>query len=496
MAKSKKLDRASTEDILLEMVKKLQLLNTGSDIYVTVSRENHKENLLIDSKAFARYLKSRFHDKYGEFPSDNIIKDITDYVQDSAAELGAVEARYRVAREGDTIYYDLADGNCVEITKSGWAVTRDTPNFFLHLGEQKVQDTPIAGEGDISRLKKYVGNLPDEDWILLVAYIVSCFVPSIQHPVCNISGSNGSGKSTLSRVLKELIDPSITNVETLNSSLDNITARLNSTYYAAFDNLSYLTKKQSDFLCGAVTGTAVTKRKLYENNTSITVKLKGNLCLNGITDFVKRPDMAERCLFFKTERLREKRIPEGDFWSSFEEDKPYILAGIFDLLSAGFAEVDSVKVFNPIRMLDFQKWGLAITDTMGVTSEFSHRLTANKWRQLEISFDNSVLVRLLDDYLSPGESHQDTTSGWFKHLRDFMNEADDEEYNKEHYPKDAARFAQRLMELEGVLEGYGITLERYRNSENYSCLRIDKKMVRIPVFGKRTPIILLGNHAA
>jgi len=52
-------------------------------------------------------------------------------------------------------------------------------------------------------------------------------------------------------------------------------------------------------------------------------ELRGNLCLNGITDFVKRPDMAERCLFFKTERHREKRISKGGFWGDFKEDKPY-----------------------------------------------------------------------------------------------------------------------------------------------------------------------------
>lgn len=494
--KKKKMEKAEIEDTLLEMIKELQLLNTGSEIYATVPRETRKENLPVNSKAFARYLKSRFRDEYGSFPSDNCISNITDYAQNSAAELGAVEARYRVAREGDTIYYDLADGNCVEITKAGWTVTGDTPNFFLHLGEQKVQETPIAGKGDIDRLKKYVGNLPEQDWVLLAVYIVSCFVPDIQHPVCNINGSNGSGKSTVSRLLKELTDPSMTDVETLNYSLDNITARLNSTYYTAFDNLSYLTKKQSDFLCSVVTGIAVTKRKLYENNTAVTVKLKGNLCLNGITDFVKRPDMAERCLFFKTERLREKRISEGEFWADFKEDKPYILAGIFDLLSAGFAEVDNIRISDSVRMLDFQRWGRAIADAMGLGPEFERRLSANKWRQLEISHNNSVLVRLLDEYLTPGEVFEDTMTGWYKHLKDFMNDADDEEYHKDHYPKDAARFAQSLNELEGVLEGYGIMLERYRNSENYSCLRISRKIVRIPIFGKRTPIRLSEGGAA
>lgn len=226
----------SPEDKLLELTKEFPLLHTSSDVYITIPRKERKENLVVSSGAFRRYLKSAYRNEYDRFPSDISIKNVTDYLQDKAMERGSVEAYFRIGCVGDAIYYDLADGTCVEITKDGWSVKSITQNFFLQSGDQSQQKTPLARKGDINRLKPYL-NIPEEDWVLFVPYLISCFEPNIQHPICCLNGSNGTGKSTLAALLKKLIDPSVSELETLNNSQENTVLRLHSSYYTAFDNL-------------------------------------------------------------------------------------------------------------------------------------------------------------------------------------------------------------------------------------------------------------------
>lgn len=232
---------------------------------------------------------------------------------------------------------------------------------------------------------------------------------------------------------------------------------------------------------------------LYENTDKLSIKLKKPMCLNGITDFIKRADLAERCLFFQTVRIpADRRRAYNEYWQDFERDKPYILAGIFDLLSSAMATVEDVKLSECIRMAEFHKLGYTIAEAMGgFGEEFNQRLKANKVRQLEITYRNSVVIQLLDDYLESGEAWDGTMSSLYKHLRDFMNEdATDDLYNKSQYPKDAARLGGALRELEGALDGYGISLEFYHNSEKYSCVSVKKMgvnnsepIVRVPITG-------------
>ena len=102
--------------------------------------------------------------------------------------------------------------------------------------------------------------------------------------------------------------------------------RLNVDYYLAFDNISTISKNQSDFLCSAITGVSISKRKTYPNNKLNTVQIKRGICLNGISPFIKRADLSERTIFITTKLIQSNtRIGDTDFWESFSKDLPYIL---------------------------------------------------------------------------------------------------------------------------------------------------------------------------
>lgn len=488
--------------LLMELAENLPLIRANGVGYTTIQRKEQKATIPIQGGEFKKYLKSAFFDKYGDFPPDVSVKNVADYLTNRAMELDQQEAKLRVAEKDGALYYDLCDGSCVKIANGTWSIVANDLNLFLRGPDQLPQVRPEAGKGNINLLRKYI-NLPDDDWVLYVPYLCYCFISGVQYPIFVINGPNGSGKSELSRVTKSLIDPAVNEVETMNNVQDNISVRLNSAHYLAFDNLSGLSKPLSDYFCGVATGISTTKRMHFENFDTVTMKLEKPICFNGILDFVKQPDLAERSLFFNTKKFNPATRRElGEFRASFEADKPYILAGIFDLVATAHETSKTATISGLTRMTEFHKTGRCIAEAMGgYGEEFEARLKMNTNKQIEIVYGNSVVLQLLDDFLDPGEIWDSNIGKLYKCLRSYMDTDADEYYIKSQYPKDAARFGSKLRDLEGVLTSYGISIDFYHNQDNYSCVKLMKagitkeesqgsdKIIRIPIVGLRKAII-------
>ena len=141
------------------------------------------------------------------------------------------------------------------------------------------------------------------------------------------------------------------------------------------------------------------------------------MCLNGISNFVFRADLAERILFFTTKLIRESnRLGDNEIWDSFNEDLPYILGGIFDLLSSALKMLPTVKVDKPVRLADFHRFGYAVAEAMGNRGkEFDEVLKSNKDRQMEITCENAMLIRLLIDFLKENDGEWCSTMTFLGH---------------------------------------------------------------------------------
>lgn len=69
------------------------------------------------------------------------------------------------------------------------------------------QEIPANGEDDINCLLDYV-NLEEDDELMFLVYLISCFIPGVQHLILNIWGEAGTGKTTISKIIKDLVDSS------------------------------------------------------------------------------------------------------------------------------------------------------------------------------------------------------------------------------------------------------------------------------------------------
>lgn len=482
------------DKLIMELLDELPLIRTENYVGVQIVLNGKKEFVPIDDDKVFGYLVHELKDRYGIWAKTNAIKNCITYKKFEGYDKELTELKLRIAYHDDSIIYDLCDGKCVVVNKYGWEVKENDYTFFKHYSDQKEQITPIPCKDGWKRIEKYL-NIPEEDKILVIAYIVACFNPQYTFPSISINGGYRTGKSTITNLIKDIIDPSTSSSEMLLNSFDDLKVRLNSCYYVAFDNLSKISNSMSNFFCTVINGTTLTTRKKFENDTPFIITLKRGMCLNGIGNFIINPDLVDRMLFINTKPFsKDSRIGEKKIELNQAEDMPYILGSIFELLSKALGTVDSVKISEPFRLIDFHRFCYAIAEAMGGYGEdFNNAIKRNKDRQNEIVYENFEIVRIIEDFLIENDYEwSSSVEMLYKSIKGFVELDDENKYNLKAIPKAPNAFSRLLTFHESDLAERGFRFEKKKNGKGVKEITFyyDKKIIRTPIIGIRKPVIL------
>ena len=107
-------------------------------------------------------------------------------------------------------------------------------------------------------------NLRDpKDQLLFKAYLITLFIPEIQHLILLLKGVKGAAKSILETMVKRIIDPSQVELLILNKRQNDFIINLSHNYYNAYDNVRKIPQWLSNIICAATTGAAYSTRTLY-----------------------------------------------------------------------------------------------------------------------------------------------------------------------------------------------------------------------------------------
>jgi hypothetical protein len=104
----------------------------------------------------------------------------------------------RVGGDNGSIYLDLADADwqAIRIDRAGWCVeSRPTIRFVRPRGMLPLP-LPVRG-GSIGKLRDFINVRAEEDFILVVAWLLSAMRDHGPYPVLAAIGEQGSAKSTL-----------------------------------------------------------------------------------------------------------------------------------------------------------------------------------------------------------------------------------------------------------------------------------------------------------
>jgi hypothetical protein len=98
---------------------------------------------------------------------------------------------------------------------------------------------PEAGE-PIEHLRGFVNVESDDDFLLLVAWLVAALRPRGPYPIAIVGGEQGSAKSTCARVLCALVDPNVAPVRSAPKDERDLAVAAHNNRVLSFDNLSVL----------------------------------------------------------------------------------------------------------------------------------------------------------------------------------------------------------------------------------------------------------------
>lgn len=369
----------SQADALLELLKKLREQGQVSyfrdelgEVWAKIMVGAHHENYPIDSRYFKLFARRKFHEVYEKAINKDALSTALSNVEAVLPNLEQHEVHLRVAQKDENLYYDLSNSNweVIRVDREGWELINDCPVHFKRFPHQKPQVIPEKEGGDIWQLFEFLNLQDEESRILTVVQLVTSFVPRIPHPMTDLSGDHGSGKSLYLSFKRELIDPSVITLLSLNNDRMELVQQISHNYFCPYDNITSLQDWASDSLCRAVTGEGVTKRRLYTNDEDIIYHYRRVIAVNGINCVALRPDLLDRSILIRLSRIpRNRRKEEKELWKSFNEAKPKILGGIFNTLSQALRILPSINLESLPRMADFAHWGYAIAEVLGIGGE-------------------------------------------------------------------------------------------------------------------------------
>jgi DNA primase len=452
------------------------------DIFSYVQVNDHGEVLPIMSRAFRRWLVGKYYAITGESPQRDSVNEALGVIEAKAVFEGEQRSlSLRVAWHDGAIYYDLADPawRAVKITADGWEIVDKPPIIFRRYQNTMAQVEPRR-PGNLALLDNYL-NLDENNKLLCKTEALSTFIPGIPHAIPTVAAEKGAGKSTQQCIRRRLIDPARQELASLPPDRNELALMLAHNYAPAFDNLSGLQGWQSDMLCTASTGGGISKRQLYTDSEEVFLSFQHCPALNGINCVATAPDLLDRAIILHMERINpDERREEADFWATFEADRPYILAGMFDALAGALRVYPTVKLKTLPRMADFTRWGYAIAEAAGLGGDkFLKAYSASvKAASDEAISGNSVAAAMLAFFENRTWSRWSGTPSQLLDALEKLAETERIDIRGKGWPKSANSLTRKINGLKSNLLDAGMKIEQGKSG--------DRQMIITPLDTENT----------
>lgn len=469
-----------------EAVEQIKAQNTlffdqQQEPYIALDKKGGRVIKLM-SKEFERWLRNFLIKKYKRFQGLDAVVDIirTMLVYEAETSGEYHELSTRLCRTDDSkgnpveIVYDVGDGtHAISIKPEKWSI-QNVPIAFLHHQHQKPQCLPERhGDCSLEALRPLLSEFKDDrEWLVVMAYICSLYVPDIPKPLLCISGDMGSGKTLTARRIVDLVEcsslesglPAIRNGQEL-MRLANKNACL------FLDNLSNISTSLSDELCRISTGASLAKRSLFTNDEDWICEVCRPVIITGIpSTLVQREDLADRAVPLKVSRISEtKRKTQSELDAEFAKLKPYLLGSVYNILSKALKLLPSVRLERLPRLADWYVLSYVVCESMdGHTGqEFVEAYKFILDRQTEIAVESSLVAQACRLLTSQTGTWEGTASQLHEIRLRYSGLADCVEddtarcylVNHPDWPRSPATLGKQLDRCKSTLESIGIKVK-------------------------------------
>lgn len=158
-----------------------------------------------------------------------------------------IRIRTAVSEKGLEIDLNNEEGECIYITSEGWGVGQPTAAFYRPSSLRQMATPKSGATWDI--FKKHFKTKSDEDLMLIIGFMLSCFRPQGPYPILVLQGEQGSAKSTTANMIKRIVDHSLGQTRGLIKKEQDLFIAAQNNHLLSFDNVSGIHNDLSDALC-------------------------------------------------------------------------------------------------------------------------------------------------------------------------------------------------------------------------------------------------------
>lgn len=317
---------------------------------------------------------------FGAVISPAVIRAATMTVAGLVAGTPAMSLVRRYGSDGDAVLVDLGDatGQVVRIDCHGWRLLDRSPMPLRRSALMLALPAPERG-GTIEDLRAAFGPVGDDDWPLVLGWLVAATMADIPRPLLLVTGEQGTAKSTVARRVVDLLDPSQAPLRPPGGTARDWAATCMASALIAIDNASHISTEESDRWCRAVTGDSWAARRLRTDSAVIAASFRRALVVTGIAPGPLRGDLADRCVPIELQPIDPAtRLPETQLAAEFAAARPRLLGVIYDMVADVLDVLPHLEVFELPRMADYGRILAALDHMWGWHSlaRYRQRLTA------------------------------------------------------------------------------------------------------------------------
>lgn len=433
--------------------------------YARIEVAGHWEVHRISSDAFRYWLMDKFCRASGRVPRADAVTQAVEMSAANARLTGETRPLYtRVGEQEGRVYLDLCDERwrAVEIGPDGWRVV-DKPSVMFRRGRsmQLLPEPEPVGEQGWAALRELMpSGLSDDDWVLVVSWLVGTIAYGAPLPVLALIGPQESGKGCLARILRRLVDPNVSDLNAKPRNEEDLQIAATNAWVVAIDNISHLSLEQQDWLCRLATGAGYRKRMLYTDDGEYVITGNRPICVNGIPAFVTRPDLLDRCVVVSLSKV-VAGLPERVLWERFAARRPAILGAICSAVAAGLRCQAGVSWEGLPRMRDWARRIIAAESAMPWTAgRFLAAYEKNRVEARQLVVEGAPLIEAIDGLLTPYRSDREMTAAeWLEKVR---GRVDESVRRQPDFPATSAQFTNELRRLVDLLgdRGLGVTFRK------------------------------------
>lgn len=452
---------------IIELLKNVELFHDEQgEAYATFEHQSHFETWPLNSKSLQEWIAHQFWLAHGKALGKQTLQDALAVIHGKALFEGSCQTIFnRVGIKESSIYINLANKQweTVEVNSEGWKVLQQSPVKFK--GSRFAKSLPLPEHGgSIEDLWQFI-NIPENSRKLVLAWIVECFRVNTHFPILVLTGVQGSAKSTTQAIIRELIDPSTSNLRCAPKKSEDLFVAAVNNWLVSLNNISHLSSSQQDDLCCLATGGGFASRQLYSNHQEILVDIKRPVIINGISDLITAQDLMDRCILIELPTIEEgSRKTEQEILEAFRKLHPRLLGALLTILSRLLHEVHHVHLTEKPRMADFAVLGLALEQVMGwEPGSFIQEYRDNCAQNIQSALEHSPVAASLIKFLETNNEY----FGSYNKLFDLLSL--NFKQNQYGWPRSAKGLAIELKRQAIALKMAGINLnfDTHRHNDGY-----------------------------